>query len=74
MQVKSMFKIVPILMMGMLIFTSSLAFANDGAKAKLFIEKMGADAVSFLKDESLSTSDKQEKFRKLLNNNFDISS
>ena len=61
MQVKSMFKIVPIIMMGMLIFTSSLAFANDGAKAKLFIEKMGADAVSFLKDENLSTLDKQEK-------------
>jgi len=72
MQVKSMFKIVPIIMMGMLIFTSSLAFANDGAKAKLFIEKMGADAVSFLKDENLSTLDKQEKFRKLLNNNFDM--
>jgi len=56
----------------LLVLFSQTSFANDGAKAKAFIEKMGSDAISFLEDEGLSKSKKQAKFRTLLKTNFDM--
>lgn len=45
---------------------------TDGVKAKQTIEKMGQEAISFLSNASLSQSQKEEEFRKLLNRNFDM--
>lgn len=52
--------------------SSHMAMADDNAKAKSFIDKMGSDAISFLDDKSISQSQKQDKFRVLLNQNFDM--
>ncbi len=52
--------------------SSHIAVANDGEKAKSFIDKMGSDAISFLDDNSLSKTQKQEQFRILLSRNFDM--
>lgn len=72
MQAQALIRIIPVVFAVCLILISSSAIADDGAKAKALIDKMGADAVSFLKDENLSKSQKEAKFRKLLNKNFDM--
>ncbi len=64
--------IMPLLAAVIFIFSSTIASANDGDKAKSFIDKMGKDAISFLEDESLSSVQKQAKFRVLLQKNFDM--
>ena len=45
---------------------------SSNQQAQDFINKMGDEVVSFLGDESLSESQKTEKFRKLLNSKFDM--
>lgn len=45
---------------------------TEGLKAQETIDKMGQRAISFLSDASLSTEQKQEEFRKLLQANFDM--
>lgn len=40
--------------------------------AKKFVHDMGEDAIGFLSNEKLSTSQKKASFRKLLNRNFDM--
>ncbi len=52
--------------------SSHITMADDNIKAKNFIDKMGSDAISFLDNKSLSNAQKQEKFRVLLNRNFDM--
>lgn len=64
--------IMPLLAAVIFIFSSTIASANDGDKAKSFIDKMGKDAISFLEDESLTSAQKQSKFRVLLQKNFDM--
>lgn len=64
--------IMPLLAAVILILSSAIASANDGDKAKSFIDKMGKDAISFLEDESLTSAQKQAKFRVLLQKNFDM--
>lgn len=44
----------------------------DGAKAQKFISDMGDKAISFLSNSSLSQSQKEQEFRKLLTNHFDM--
>ena len=72
MHTKNKISVLTILLAIGVLFTSTTSFANDGAKAKALIDKMGQDAISFLKDDSLSDSQKQAKFRTLLNRNFDM--
>jgi len=45
---------------------------NKEKQAQAFIQKMGQDAISFLANDSLSQSQKEQKFRALLNDNFDM--
>ncbi|MEM6812326.1 MAG: ABC transporter substrate-binding protein [Pseudomonadota bacterium] len=51
---------------------TSVHAALSSSKAQDFVESMGAEAISFLKNSNLSSSAKQEKFRALLNRNFDL--
>ena len=45
----------------------------EGQKAEDFIAKMGEQALSFLSDNNLSQSQKESKFRQLLENSFSMS-
>jgi phospholipid transport system substrate-binding protein len=49
-----------------------LVSAEDGAQAKQFVSAMGDKAISFLSNSSLTQSQKESEFRKLLNQNFDM--
>lgn len=44
----------------------------QGQKAQAFVDKMGQRAISFLADSSLTKAQKEQKFRKLLKNSFDM--
>ncbi len=50
----------------------SNAHATDTDKAQKFVQAMGNNAVSFLGDSSLGATQKKQKFKKLLNNDFDM--
>lgn len=45
---------------------------SEGDRAQAFVNKMGQRAISFLSDPSLSPSQKQKEFKKLLKNSFDM--
>lgn len=49
-----------------------LVAVNDEQKAQSFIDEMGLRAISFLGNESLSQTQKEKEFRKLLKNSFDM--
>ena len=44
----------------------------EGAKAQKMIEKMGNEGIAFLSDPNISLSEKEKRFRKILDNNFDM--
>lgn len=45
---------------------------TNGAEAQKFVANMGDEAIGFLSNSSLSQSQKESEFRKLLNRNFDM--
>jgi len=45
---------------------------SNNIQASRFIENMGQEAITFLGDDSIDTIDKQQRFRTLLNNSFDM--
>jgi len=63
-------KLLSLLMICFMLPLSAHAGSPEASKA--FIADMGSEAVSFLKDETLSMEKKKQKFRSLLNNKFDM--
>lgn len=53
-------------------FLVEVSARPDGAKAQKFISDMGDKAISFLSNSSLSQTQKEHEFRKLLTNHFDM--
>lgn len=45
---------------------------SKGAAAQKFVDDMGKEAISFLSDGGLTQKQKEEKFRRLLRNSFDL--
>lgn len=50
----------------------NLVVTDNGQKAQSFIDNMGQQAISFLSNKSLSQSQKEREFRKLLKSSFDM--